>query len=88
MTEEEFEEFLKMLEERAANRTQEEIEEIERVNGFFEEYDRRFPEGIPFQMPCTIEEIEEALRTGKPFEEWEEYKDWYSDEPVPDHIVI
>ncbi len=86
MTIEELEAFRKKLRENYEKLSEEERSSIRESNFLHEEYNRRYPEGIPFQMPYSPEELKEAIEKDKPFHTWEKYKGWYG--PVPDDWIL
>lgn len=49
-------------------------------------YEKKYPEGIPFQMPYKFEELKEALQQDKPFHKWEKYKGYYCN--LPDYCYL
>ena len=49
-------------------------------------YGKKYPEGIPFQMYFTFEEIKEALEKDRPFHQWEKFKGYYH--KLPDYCEL
>lgn len=86
MTLEKLEEFRKKLKERQAKMPEEERRRNREFTRLINDYQKKYPEGLPFQMPYTFEELKEAYETDRPFRTWEKYKGWY--DPIPDNWVL
>lgn len=86
MTLEKLEEFRKKLKERQSKMPEEERRRNIEFLELIDKYEQRYPEGLPFQMPYTFEELKEAYETDRPFHTWEKYKGWYA--PIPDDWVL
>ena len=82
MTEEEFIEFRKKLKAHQAKMPEEEKQKNREHLALINAYQKRYPEGIPFQMPITFEELKEAMEQDRPFHAWEKYRGWY-EEKIP-----
>lgn len=86
MTVEELIEFRKKLREGQSKMTDEERQHNREFTALINEYNKKYPEGIPFQMNYTFEELKEAVETDKPFHEWEKFKGYYGD--IPDDWLL
>lgn len=87
MTEEQFIEFRKKLKARQAKMSEEERRQNREFHDLINAYEKRYPEGLPFQMPYTFEELKEAMEQDRPFHTWEKYKGWYEEE-IPDDWLL
>ena len=81
-----FEKGRRMLHERLAKMPEEERQHNIEFLELIDKYEQRYPEGLPFQMQYTFEELKEAYETDRPFHTWEKYKGWY--DPIPDDWVL
>ena len=88
MTEEQFIEFRRKLKARQAAMSEEERRRNAEFTELINAYEQRYDEGIAFQMPCTYEEIKEAMEQDKPLHTWEKYKKWYTIKEWPSHIDL
>ncbi len=86
MTEEQLIEFRRKLKSRQLAMSEEERKFNRDFTALINQYNKKYPEGIPFQMPYTFEELKEAIEQDKPFHTWEKYKGWYH--PIPDDWVL
>ena len=86
MTLEKLEEFRKKLKERQAKMPEEERRRNREFTRLINDYQKKYAEGLPFQMPYTFEELKEAMEQDRPFHTWEKYKGWY--DPIPDDWVL
>ena len=86
MTEEQFIEFRRKLKTRQAAMSEEERRHNREFTDLINQYNKKYPEGLPFQMPYTFEELKEAMEQDKPFHTWKKYKGWYG--PIPDHWLL
>ena len=81
-----FEKGRRMLHERLAKMPEEERRRNAEFLELINDYQKKYPEGLPFQMPYTFEELKEAMEQDRPFHTWEKYKGWY--DPIPDDWVL
>lgn len=70
----------KMLKEQA-EMPEEERRRNREMKEMINAYGKKYPEGIPFQMPFSYEDIKEALEKDKPFHEQEKFKGYYEELP-------
>lgn len=81
-----FERGRKMLLEDQAKMTEEERQHNREYLDLINKYEQKYPEGLPFQMPYTYEELKEAYETDRPLHFWDKYKGYYL--PVPDEWLL
>ena len=81
-----FERGRKMLLDDQAKMTEEERRHNREYLRLINEYNQKYEEGLPFQMPYTFEELKEAMEQDRPFHTWEKYKGWYME--VPDDWLL
>lgn len=86
MTVEELKRFRKKLKEDQAKMSEEERRHNREFTDLINAYNKKYSEGLPFQMPYTFEELKEAMEQDKPFHTWGKYKGWYG--PIPDHWLL
>ena len=71
----------KLIKESTDRLTPEEIQYNIEFTKLINAYNKKYEEGIPFQMPYTFEELKEAYETDRPFHTWKKFKGFYG--PVP-----
>ena len=82
MTYEQLIKFREKLKAEQAQMSEEQRQHNREVTKLINDYQKKYEEGLPFQMPYTYEELKEAYETDRPFHTWEKYKGWYA--PIPD----
>lgn len=78
MTVEELIKFREKLKEEQAKIPEDERKMNVEFRELLQKYKSITEKGIPFDMPITFEDLKEAVETKRPFEEWEEYKNYYT----------
>lgn len=90
MTDEEyFKSFQKgraLLHQRLAQMSEEQRQHNREFTKLINDYQKKYEEGLPFQMPYTYEELKEAYETDRPLHTWGKYKGWYA--PIPDEWYL
>jgi len=81
-----FERGRKLLLEDQAKMTEEERAHNREFTKLINDYEKKYEEGLPFQMPYTFEELKEAYETDRPFHTWEKFKGYYL--PIPDDWIL
>lgn len=82
MTYEQLIKFREKLKSEQEQMSEEQRQHNREFTKLINDYQKKYEEGLPFQMPYTYEELKEAYETDRPLHTWEKYKGWYA--PVPD----
>ncbi len=86
MTYEQLIKFREKLKAEQAQMSEEQRQHNREFTKLINDYQKKYEEGLPFQMPYTYEELKEAYETDRPLHTWEKYKGWYA--PVPDEWYL
>ena len=86
MTYEQLIKFREKLKAEQAQMSEEQRKHNREFTKLINDYQKKYEEGLPFQMPYTYEELKEAYETDRPLHTWEKYKGWYA--PVPDEWYL